>query len=81
MSAVTPQRICLVQARTISYREAGDVSAPAILLLHGLPGSSAEYDTLIRALADKFQLITPDYIGFGASEAPEPAYSPTPSRT
>ena len=72
MSAVTRQRTCLVQGRTISYREAGDVSAPAILLLHGLPGSSAEYDTLIRALADKFHLIAPDYIGFGASEAPEP---------
>jgi hypothetical protein len=36
MSAVTRQRTCLVQGRTISYREAGDVSAPAILLLHGL---------------------------------------------
>jgi pimeloyl-ACP methyl ester carboxylesterase len=72
MSAIIRQRTCLVQGRTISYREAGDVSAPAILLLHGLPGSSAEYDTLIRALADKFHLIAPDYIGFGASEAPEP---------
>ena len=72
MSAVARQRTCLVQGQTISYREAGDVSAPAILLLHGLLGSSAEYDTLIRALADKFHLIAPDYIGFGASEAPEP---------
>ena len=72
MSAVTRQRTCLVQGRTISYREAGDVSAVAILLLHGPLGSSAEYDTLIRALADKFHLIAPDYIGFGASEAPEP---------
>jgi len=72
MSAVTRQRTCLVQGRTISYREAGDVSAPAILLLHGLPGSSAEYHALIRAWADKLHLIAPDYIRFGASEAPEP---------
>lgn len=72
MSAVTGHRICVVQGRTISYREAGDVSAPAILLLRGLPGSSAEYDTLICALADKFHLIAPDCIGFGASDAPEP---------
>ena len=72
MSTVTRQRTCLVQGRTISYREAGDVLTPAILLLHSLPGSSAEYDTLIRALVDKFRLIAPDYIGFGASEAPEP---------
>jgi pimeloyl-ACP methyl ester carboxylesterase len=72
ISAVTPQRTCLVQGRTISYCEAGDVSASAILLLHGLPGGSTKYDTLIRALADKFHLIAPDYIGFGASEALEP---------
>jgi pimeloyl-ACP methyl ester carboxylesterase len=38
--------------------------------LHGPPGSSAEYDTLIRALTDKYHLIAPDCIGFGASEAP-----------
>jgi len=46
------------------------VAAPAILLLHGPPGSSAEYDTLIRALNDKYHLIASDCIGFGASEAP-----------
>ena len=68
----------MVQGRTISYRGAGDVSAPAILLLHGLPGSSAEYEKLIPARADRFHLIAPNYIGHGASEAPEPgafAYS------
>ena len=72
MSAVTRPRTCLVQGRTTSDREAGDVSASAILLLNGLPGSSAEYHALIWALADKLHLIAPDYIGFGASEAPEP---------
>ena len=72
MSAVIRQRTCVVQGRPISYREAGDVSAPAILLLHGLPGSSAEYEKLIPALADRLHLIAPDYIGFGASETPEP---------
>jgi pimeloyl-ACP methyl ester carboxylesterase len=71
-SAVTRQRICLVQGRTISYREAGDVSAPANLLLHGLPGSSAEYHVLIRSWADKLHLIASNYIRFGAPEAPEP---------
>ena len=33
-----------MQGRTISDREAGEVSAPAILLLHRLPGSSTNYD-------------------------------------
>ena len=40
MFTVARQRTCVVQGRTISYREAGDVLAQAVLLLDGLPGSS-----------------------------------------
>jgi pimeloyl-ACP methyl ester carboxylesterase len=72
MSAAIFQRTALVRERKSFYREAGDPFAPTILLLHGLPGSSADYRNLIAALADKFHLIAPDYIGFGASEAPAP---------
>ena len=43
MFAVTRQRTCVMQGRTISYREAGDVSAPAVLLSHGLPGSADKW--------------------------------------
>jgi pimeloyl-ACP methyl ester carboxylesterase len=70
MSASIFQRTALVRNRKIFYREAGDPSAPTILLLHGLPGSSADYRRLMVALAEKFHLIAPDYIGFGESEAP-----------
>jgi pimeloyl-ACP methyl ester carboxylesterase len=70
MSVAIFQRKTLVQERKTFYREAGDPSAPTILLLHGLPGSSADYCNLIAALADKFHLIAPDYIGFGESERP-----------
>ena len=52
------------------YREAGDPSPPTIVLLHGLPTSSQMFRELIPALADQFQLIAPDYIGFGHSDAP-----------
>jgi pimeloyl-ACP methyl ester carboxylesterase len=38
--------------------------------LHGLPTSSQMFRELISALADKFHLIAPDYIGFGHSDAP-----------
>jgi pimeloyl-ACP methyl ester carboxylesterase len=51
MSTSVFQRIALVRDRKIFYREAGDPSAPTILLLHGLPGSSADYSNLIAALA------------------------------
>jgi pimeloyl-ACP methyl ester carboxylesterase len=56
----------------IFYREAGPASAPTILLLHGFPSSSREFDTLIPLLADQYHLVAPDYPGFGHSDAPPP---------
>jgi pimeloyl-ACP methyl ester carboxylesterase len=35
----------------VFYREAGPKNAPAIVLLHGFPSSSREFDTLIPLLA------------------------------
>ncbi|WP_428394205.1 alpha/beta fold hydrolase [Lichenicoccus sp.] len=57
----------------IFYREAGPENAPVIVLLHGFPSSSREFDTLIPLLATKYHLIAPDYPGFGLSDAPSPA--------
>lgn len=59
-----------VNGRKIFYREAGDPAAPTILLLHGLPTSSQMFRDLMPALADRFHLIAPDYVGFGHSDAP-----------
>jgi pimeloyl-ACP methyl ester carboxylesterase len=52
------------------YREAGPRDAPSVLLLHGFPSSSAQFQPLIDRLSDRFRLIAPDYPGFGGSEAP-----------
>jgi pimeloyl-ACP methyl ester carboxylesterase len=60
----------MVNGRKIFYREAGDPAAPTILLLHGLPTSSQMFRDLMPALADRFHLIAPDYVGFGHSDAP-----------
>jgi pimeloyl-ACP methyl ester carboxylesterase len=57
----------------IFYREAGPADAPTIVLLHGFPSSSREFNTLIPLLATKYHLIAPDYPGFGLSDAPPPA--------
>jgi pimeloyl-ACP methyl ester carboxylesterase len=59
-----------VIGRTIFYWEAGDPTAPTILLLHGLPTSSRMFRDLIPALADDFHFVAPDYVGFGHSDAP-----------
>jgi pimeloyl-ACP methyl ester carboxylesterase len=56
----------------IFYREAGPENAPTIVLLHGFPSSSREFDALIPLLATKYHLIAPDYPGFGLSDAPSP---------
>ncbi len=62
----------------IFYREAGPENAPTIVLLHGFPSSSREFDRLIPLLATKYHLIAPDYPGFGLSDAPSPtAYTYT----
>jgi pimeloyl-ACP methyl ester carboxylesterase len=57
----------------VFYREAGPNNAPTIVLLHGFPSSSREFDTLIPLLATRYHLIAPDFPGFGHSDAPEPA--------
>lgn len=54
----------------IFYREAGPKDAPTVVLLHGFPSSSREFDTLIPLLATRYHLIAPDFPGFGQSDAP-----------
>ncbi len=70
MTTRTYHRTVEVNGRKIFYREAGDPAAPTILLLHGLPTSSQMFRDLMPALADRFHLIAPDYVGFGHSDAP-----------
>ena len=54
----------------IFYREAGDPSRPAVVLLHGFPASSFMYRDVLQGLADRYYLIAPDYPGFGNSTFP-----------
>jgi pimeloyl-ACP methyl ester carboxylesterase len=53
------------------YREAGDRSNPTIVLLHGFPTSSYQFNGLIPLLADRFHVIAPDYPGMGFSDTPD----------
>jgi len=56
----------------VFYREDGDPSKLAIVLLHGFPSSSHSFHDLIPLLADRFHVIAPDYPGMGYSDAPAP---------
>jgi pimeloyl-ACP methyl ester carboxylesterase len=62
-----------VDGMGLFYREAGPKDAPTIVLLHGFPSSSREFDTLFPLLATRYHLIAPDFPGFGQSDAPSPA--------
>ena len=72
-SATTTYHRMTVDDVGVLYREAGPKNAPAIVLLHGFPSSSREFDTLIPLLATRYHLIAPDLPGFGQSDAPPPS--------
>ncbi|OKO78337.1 alpha/beta hydrolase [Bradyrhizobium sp. NAS96.2] len=54
----------------IFYREARNVGAPKLLLLHGFPTASHMFRDLLPLVAEKFDVIAPDLPGFGQSEMP-----------
>jgi pimeloyl-ACP methyl ester carboxylesterase len=72
-SATTTYRRKTVNGVGVFYREAGPNDAPTIVLLHGFPSSSREFDMLIPLLATRYHLIAPDFPGFGQSESPPPS--------
>lgn len=55
----------------IFYREAGNPTKPAILLLHGFPTSSHMFRNLMPILAKEFYVVAPDYPGYGYSSMPK----------
>lgn len=73
VSATTTYHRVAINGVSVFYREAGPRDAPTILLLHGYPSSSRQWDPLLPLLADRYHLIAPDYPGFGQSDAPSPA--------
>src|SRR5271170_4705659 len=72
-SATTTYHSMTVDGVEVFYREAGPKDAPTVVLLHGFPSSSREFDTLIPLLATHYHLIAPDFPGFGQSDAPPPS--------
>src|ERR1044072_6030936 len=63
----TPKEIT-VFGQKINYVDAG--SGPAVILLHGLGGSSQAWQFNIAPLAEKYHVVVPDQIGFGKSDKP-----------
>jgi len=61
----------MVDGLRLFYREAGERSKPAIVLLNGVPNASSAFQELMDDLKDSFYLVAPDFPGFGNSEVPD----------
>ena len=72
-SATRTYRRATVDGVEIFYREAGPRDASTIVLLHGFPSASREFDMLIPLLATRYHVVAPDFPGFGHSDAPAPS--------
>ena len=59
----------------VSYEDAGEAGAPAVVLLHGIAGSSHTWDPVVPMLTPDVRVIAPDMLGHGASAKPRGDYS------
>ncbi len=72
MPLVAEKRVCL-HGHEISYRFGGE--GPALLLLHGIAGSSRAWTAVLSDLARDFTVVAPDLLGHGNSAKPATDYS------
>ena len=57
----------------VAYRDAG--AGEALLLIHGMAGSSATWRAVIPQLSKKYRVVAPDLLGHGESAKPRGDYS------
>src|SRR3954452_5877515 len=57
----------------MSYRTAGE--GPVVLLIHGITGTSEQWNDVIPMLAEHYTVVAPDLLGHGESAKPRGDYS------
>ncbi|WP_350656915.1 alpha/beta hydrolase [Psychrobacter sp. S1-30-MNA-CIBAN-0213] len=62
-----------INGQQIFTRQGGDKSAPVLLLIHGYPSASWDWEGMWEALTDCYYVITLDMLGFGLSAKPKNA--------
>lgn len=71
----TRQRVRLSGGTELSFITAGETSMPAVLLLHGFPGSATYFRDVLPKLSQVAFVIAPDLPGFGESDVlPAPSF-------
>jgi pimeloyl-ACP methyl ester carboxylesterase len=75
MRSATRQRLRLSGGTELSFITAGDASKPAVLILHGFPGSAGYFREVVPELSEAAYVIAPDLPGFGESDVlPAPSF-------
>ncbi|MDQ3958612.1 MAG: alpha/beta hydrolase [Actinomycetota bacterium] len=59
-----------VDNRRTGYTDTGGAGTP-VLLVHAFPLNARMWEPQIESLGDRWRLVAPDLMGFGASDAPE----------
>lgn len=69
------QRLRLSGGTELAFVATGDTSGPAVLLVHGFPGSADYFRGVLPALSRTAYVIAPDLPGFGQSDVlPQPSF-------
>jgi pimeloyl-ACP methyl ester carboxylesterase len=75
MRSPSRQRLRLSGGTELAFITAGDASKPAVLLLHGFPGSAGYFRDVVPQLSQVAYVIAPDLPGFGESDVlPAPSF-------
>jgi len=71
--AKLPTTFVRIHGHEVAYKAAGD--GPALVLVHGIAGSSATWSRVMPELAETHTVIAPDLLGHGESAKPRGDYS------
>ena len=63
----------VLHGHRVSFRAGGE--GPVVALVHGIAGSSEQWEPTMRTLAEQFTVVAPDLLGHGRSAKPRGDYS------
>lgn len=66
-------RFIHINGHKVFTNTAGDITKPALLLIHGFPSASWDWEGMWQALSEQYFVITLDMLGFGLSDKPKNA--------
>jgi pimeloyl-ACP methyl ester carboxylesterase len=75
MTRRPPLQHVTIHGHSVGFRRAGEEHPQAVLLIHGLAGSSKTWDAVIGPLSAQYDVIAPDLLGHGESGKPVGDYS------